>query len=54
MRADLLQRVRLRAAGRCEYGRLPQTASNIPFEIDRVIARKHRGPTVASNLELTC
>jgi hypothetical protein len=54
MRAELSNHVRQRAAGRCEYCRLPQTASNIPFEIDHIIARKHRGPTVASNLALTC
>jgi len=25
-----------------------------PFEIDHIIARKHKGPTVASNLCLSC
>jgi hypothetical protein len=54
MRADILRRVRQRAAGRCEYCRLPQAASNIPFEIDHIIARKHGGRTVPSNLALTC
>ena len=46
--------VRQRADGRCEYCQLPQKFSLIPFEIDHVIARKHRGPTVADNLALSC
>jgi hypothetical protein len=29
--------VRQRAAGRCEYCRLPQKATHIPFEIDHII-----------------
>jgi hypothetical protein len=52
--AGLAQQVRERAAGRCEYGHLPQAGSNIPFEIDHIIARKHGGRTVAGNLALTC
>lgn len=43
-----------RADDRCEYCQLPQKFSLIPFEIDHVIARKHRGPTVADNLALSC
>jgi HNH endonuclease len=43
-----------RAGGCCEYCRLPQAASHIPFEIDHVRPRKHRGPTVAGNLALSC
>jgi hypothetical protein len=54
MAASLTQHVRERAAGRCEYCHLPQAASNIPFEIDHIIARKHHGRTIASNLCLTC
>src|SRR3954453_5235996 len=54
MAASLTQQVRQRAAGRCEYCRLPQTASSVPFEIDHIIARKHGGPTIASNLALSC
>jgi hypothetical protein len=46
--------VRQRAAGRCEYCRLPQKATNVPFEIDHVISRKHGGRTVASNLAVAC
>ena len=38
----------------CEYCRLPRAASPVAFEIDHIIARKHRGRTVASNLALAC
>ena len=54
MAASLIQHVRERAAGRCEYCHLPQAGSNIPFEIDHVVSRKHRGGTVAGNLALAC
>lgn len=54
MGASLTQHVREHAAGRCEYCRLPQAGSNIPFEIDHIIARKHGGRTLTSNLALTC
>jgi 5-methylcytosine-specific restriction endonuclease McrA len=43
-----------RAKGTCEYCRLPQALSSIPFEIDHIISEKHRGPTVADNLALSC
>ena len=54
MTAALERLVRDRAAGRCEYCRLPQAASGVPFEIDHIIARKHRGRTTAGNLALSC
>jgi len=54
MVAARAQHVRLRAAGRCEYCRLPQKATNVPFEIDHIISRKHGGLTVASNLAVAC
>ena len=43
-----------RVKGRCEYCQMPQTADDAAFEIDHIIARKHHGPTVASNLCLSC
>jgi hypothetical protein len=46
--------VRQRAAGRCEYCHLPQNATNAPFEVDHIIARKHGGRSVASNLAIAC
>lgn len=38
-----------RAKGRCESCQIPQGADEAPFEIDHIIARKHLGPTIASN-----
>ena len=46
--------VRQRADGRCEYCRLPQVWSRVPFEIDHITPRKHRGRTVQGNLALAC
>ena len=46
--------VRQRADGRCEYCQLPQVWSRVPFEIDHITPRKHRGRTVQGNLALAC
>jgi hypothetical protein len=54
MDAALERFVRQRAGGRCEYCRLPQPASRVPFEIDHIRSRKHHGPTIAGNLALSC
>jgi hypothetical protein len=43
-----------RARGRCEYCQLPHENHELHFEIDHIIALKHRGPTRASNLCLAC
>jgi hypothetical protein len=50
MQTALIPPVRQRANGRCEYCRVPQQADAAAFEIDHIIARKHIGPSVASNL----
>ena len=39
-----------RAAGRCEYCQLSQEQDELTFEINHIIARKHRGPERAGNL----
>ncbi len=54
MDAALARFVWQRARSCCEYCRMPQAADDAPFEIDHIIARKHRGSTVASNLCLSC
>jgi 5-methylcytosine-specific restriction endonuclease McrA len=54
MDAALMRLVRQRANGRCEYCRLPQAASGVPFAIDHIVARKHKGRTSASNLAVSC
>lgn len=53
MDAALIRLVWRRADGRCEYCRMPQAADDASFEIDHIIARRHSGPTVASNLCLS-
>lgn len=54
MAASRPHHVRERAAGRCEYCRLRQNATFVPFEIDHIISRKHGGRGVASNLAVAC
>ena len=48
------QAVRLRAQDRCEYCRVPQSASRLRFWIDHVIATQHLGTDALDNLALAC
>jgi hypothetical protein len=51
----LAEVVRRRANGACEYCRMPQAFyPTVPFPIDHIIAQQHGGPTVLSNLALSC
>ena len=43
-----------RAQGRCEYCHFPETAAELPFHVDHIIAEKHGGQTVSSNLAWAC
>jgi hypothetical protein len=43
-----------RAHATCEYCHVPQDWDTLSFQVDHIIARKHRGPTIASNLALAC
>ncbi len=54
MEQPLEQRVRQRAAGRCEYCHIPEEYDRPAFEIEHIIARKHGGRTVAANLAAAC
>jgi hypothetical protein len=54
MDAELHRLVRERSGGRCEYCRLPEAESLVPFEIEHIIPRKHRGRTVTGNLAWSC
>ncbi len=55
MDESLAEAVRLRANHACEYCRMPQRYyPTIPFPVDHVIARQHGGPTILSNLALSC
>ena len=50
MRREVIQR----ANECCEYCRMAQTSRLIDFAIDHVIAEKHGGETIASNLAFSC
>ena len=52
MSEDLYPAVRFRARFRCEYCRLPEAPSDLPFPVDHVIAREHQGKTTLDNLAL--
>ena len=54
MEKNLEQEVRERAAGRCEYCRIPEQPAGLRHVIDHIIARQHGGPTVSENLALCC
>ena len=54
MKAALIRLVWRRAKACCEYCRMPQLFDRTPFEIEHIIADKHKGPTIASNLCLSC
>jgi hypothetical protein len=55
MDEELVQAVRQRAGDTCEYCRVPQSAyPTVTFPIDHIIARQHGGPTILSNLALSC
>ena len=55
MRRELVKLVWERAGSRCEYCRLSSLDNpDLPFEIDHIIAEKHRGQTRAGNLCLAC
>jgi hypothetical protein len=45
-----------RSRGRCEYCQMPSEGDSLgfAFQIDHIIAQKHRGETVADNLALAC
>jgi len=54
MDAALIRLIWRRAESRCEYCRIPSDLEDSPFEIDHIVSKKHRGPTVAGNLALSC
>ena len=43
-----------RAQGRCEYCLFPDGVAYFPHEVDHVVAEKHGGQTIESNLCLSC
>lgn len=52
--ASLRREVIERAGNCCEYCRISQADQFFTFEIDHIIAEKHRGPTHSNNLCLSC
>src|SRR5262245_59732036 len=50
----IVQAVRTRANGRCEYCRLHDEFDCLPFQIDHVIPAKHGGSDDLSNLAWSC
>jgi len=55
MESRLRELVRQRAAGRCEYCRLPQAAAPFfVFHVEHIRARQHQGTDGLSNLALAC
>ncbi len=54
MQAALISLVWRRARHYCEHCQMPQEFDPTPFEIDHIVSEKHKGPTVAGNLCLSC
>ena len=54
MLATLRRMVRERAGGRCEYCRLPQESSVLPFHIEHIVPRQHGGVTGGDHLAHAC
>ena len=48
------QIVREWAAMRCEYCRLHQSFHDLPFQVEHIIAKKHKGDDDTENLALSC
>lgn len=46
--------VRQRAKGVCEYCHFPESFAEVPFQVEHIIARQHRGATESQNLALSC
>jgi len=54
MERHLVELARKRAVFRCEYCHFPERFTGLNFQIDHIIAAKHRGPTSSENLALSC
>ena len=54
MNRKLVRAIWKRAGDHCEYCRMSRFALPLPFQIDHIIAEKHGGTTVESNLALAC
>ena len=54
MEQSLYEQVQRRAGDRCEYCRVPREFDPLRFQVDHIVARKHRGPTELDNLAWSC
>jgi hypothetical protein len=54
MNAALRRRVRVRAAGRCEYCRIHENDEPYTFHVEHIMSRKHGGASSLSNLAWSC
>ena len=54
MNRDLAQSVRERAVERCEYCHIRESALQLRFQIDHIIAEQHGGETALENLAFAC
>ena len=54
MDAAAADRVRQRAAFRCEYCLVPEELSALRFHVEHIIARQHGGDDEEANLALAC
>lgn len=51
---ELREVIRQRARGRCEYCQLHEDDAGLRHQPDHIVAVKHRGETVESNLAYSC
>ena len=54
MRDSVVEFVRDRAAARCEYCLLPEAFVKLPFEIEHIVPKQHRGSDAFGNLAWSC
>ncbi len=54
MSPRLRNQIRQRADFRCEYCHFPETVTELRFQVDHVLAEKHGGQAVLSNLSWAC
>ena len=54
MEQALVEQIWQRADSQCEYCQMPQQYDLLTFQIDHIIARKHRGSDEITNLALAC
>jgi hypothetical protein len=52
--APLRRLTRERSQDRCEYCLIPEAVGFYPHEIDHIVAEKHGGQTIESNLCVSC